>query len=138
MSCQCFESFSGPRCETNLCDNVQCLNGGYCKVDETEGFELTCDCKNGFIGDNCQIDICSDFECSNSGNCTVDDSDSDNLKPKCVCEDEFTGDNCDIPLICVTGDPCQNDGVCQFLPGSNPSDQGCSTQKRISQEFTQR
>ena len=111
-----------------MCDDWQCLNGGYCKVDED--FDPECDCQNGFIGEYCEIDICIGIECENSGNCTVDDSDSDNLKPKCICEDEFAGDYCEIPSICVKGDPCQNGGECQYLPGSNSSDQECSTQKK--------
>ena len=129
ISCQCFDTFTGSRCETNLCDDFTCENGGNCVVSDNdpENFQLKCDCLYGFDGEYCQRDICSEIQCKNSGNCTVDESDPENLKPKCDCKDDFVGETCDIPLVCFDGDPCQNGSECKLLNGTNASDQECCT-----------
>lgn len=73
-------SLSG--CNSNQCNDVQCLNGGVC----TDG---TCDCPEGFAGNNCQyqIDPCNGNACSFNGEC---------VNGQCICYDGFEGDGCEI------------------------------------------
>ena len=122
--CQCADSFTGLRCEVNMCDSLSCLNGGNCFYNASNcgGFPLQCICPYRFDGPLCERDICSEISCANEGKCIVDESDLSNLKPMCVCDTHITGETCEKIKPCG-GDPCQNGGLCKIENHVNSSEQ---------------
>ena len=59
FSCNCVYPFAGERCEINICENVECLNGGQCIQDPNIKSVIApmCDCPADFGGETCEIDL---------------------------------------------------------------------------------
>lgn len=110
--CQCLNLFNGLRCEIDLCDDQECLNGGSCILDESSGsdFQVKCDCIQPFTGPQCEINLCDDKVCLNGGNCFVQESMEKNFIAKCNCVYGFDGDSCERD-ICEDHE-CKNSGNC--------------------------
>lgn len=49
-TCRCMTGFTGPNCETRVCEN-HCLNGGTCDV--SHGNQPVCRCLAEYTGDRC-------------------------------------------------------------------------------------
>ena len=75
FSCQCFETFIGSRCETDICEDFKCENGGICTIDESdpENLKPKCYCIDGFAGEICDIpSVCFNGDpCQNGGECKL-------------------------------------------------------------------
>ena len=96
FGCECFEYFSGARCETDLrpCSKSPCLNNGVCVQNETglELFSFYCQCSQFYEGDWCEVkkDLCANETCSNHGSCV----DLQN-QTKCNCVFLYGGHDCE-------------------------------------------
>ncbi len=109
FTCNCPNGYNGDRCENNIDDCVDCLNGGEC-TDGVNSF--TCDCTGtGFEvgGDGlCSVNIqdCESDSCKSRGTC------SDGINSfSCACGPGFKGTYCDSETIeCPTS--CMNGGTC--------------------------
>ena len=107
--CRCLSIYSGPRCEINLCDAIECENGGICTLDQSESEDqLKCDCIDTFGGPRCELNLCDDKICLNGGICVIDELDENEVE--CDCPYGFDGENCDRD-ICGEID-CGNAGNC--------------------------
>ncbi len=80
--CNCKNNFTGPFCEVHPCENVKCINGGFCLPPGT------CQCLNQFTGQFCENSPCSGVTCLNNGKC---------LYGQCVCMPEWSGLRCERP-----------------------------------------
>ncbi|KFM83528.1 Abnormal pharyngeal pumping eat-20, partial [Stegodyphus mimosarum] len=45
VKCECFEPYSGSRCEIDPCSQHPCENGGVCKINDSNYF---CECPGNF------------------------------------------------------------------------------------------
>ena len=101
--------FIGPRCEIDLCYEIECENGGTCTLDQSESDDLLkCDCIDPFSGPRCEINLCDDKICLNGGICVIDELDQTEVK--CDCPYGFEGEICERD-ICGEMD-CKNGGNC--------------------------
>lgn len=86
LLCLTFYSCKKEMNEPDLCENIACLNGGFCENG-------TCNCPEGFTGDNCEIEVivdpCAGIECLNEGICE---------DGACDCPEGFTGEFCEIEI----------------------------------------
>ena len=94
FSCECVSPFGGETCEINLCDGIQCKNGGICMIEAIEGIRTpNCKCPDNTEGEKCEDLFCgSGTPCYNNGTC---------IGEKCQCTQEngkekFHGENCEI------------------------------------------
>ncbi|XP_055591150.1 low-density lipoprotein receptor-related protein 1 [Uranotaenia lowii] len=133
--CHCRIGYSGPYCETDLCDSLEnrpsycppirpspspspptacedfvCSNTGHCL--KVQGKPI-CNCTNQYAGKHCENYVsypnpCTNH-CKNDGICQLQVISSANVTyvPSCVCVGEWTGDQCERPPNCV--DDC---GTC--------------------------
>ena len=95
FSCICVGSFVGNECQTNLCDSLDCKNGGTCEIEIVDGQRKPkCDCPPKTGGESCHFSICGDHVCYN-GTCGGTENDI------CQCNQEngeaYYGDSCDMP-----------------------------------------
>ena len=111
FDCDCVGDWAGNECQTNLCDSIDCQNGGTCVIEIIDGIRTpTCDCPPKFGGKTCQIPVCgTDLLCHN-GACGGTEN------AICQCNQEngeakYHGESCDMPAAC-DGNPCQNGGTC--------------------------
>ncbi|CAF2519188.1 unnamed protein product [Rotaria sp. Silwood2] len=81
---------------TNICDWIQCANGGECQIDENSNMGYKCRCPFGFTGLLCEdllnITTCLRNPCKHNGNCTI----TNDHQVKCTCQKGFTGARCEI------------------------------------------
>ncbi|CAL1544028.1 unnamed protein product [Lymnaea stagnalis] len=98
----------------DLCGNVVCENGGYCRSQKKN--KPFCHCPPKFYGARCQHrrNPCVDFKCHNGGSCLVDESDR---APYCRCLPSYYGDNCQFILTDPCKDYCLNGGRCLVYKG---------------------
>ncbi|KAL5008750.1 hypothetical protein ScPMuIL_014331 [Solemya velum] len=70
-TCQCPSEYTGPNCDTYLCDGDYCLNQGTCV--HRAGENITCLCRPEFTGEKCedQIDPCQPDPCEIGKICRV-------------------------------------------------------------------
>uniref|UniRef100_A0A673L9Q0 Si:ch211-246m6.5 n=1 Tax=Sinocyclocheilus rhinocerous TaxID=307959 RepID=A0A673L9Q0_9TELE len=85
-TCRCKKGYSGPNCETALCNPV-CLNGGTCVRSNS------CTCQPGFYGTQCQNAVCSP-PCKNGGHCI-----RNNI---CSCVEGYSGPRCEKSKCCLS------------------------------------
>ena len=53
-SCECVSPFAGETCEINLCDGIECKNGGTCAVEVIDEIRTpTCKCPDNTEGEQC-------------------------------------------------------------------------------------
>ncbi len=106
---------SGSVCGVELCDIINCLNGGTCHKG-------TCLCPPGFSGTRCETNI---EECA-----------SDPCPPGGTCEDRVNGYFCNMDVchnvICQNGGTCDNNGQCQCHIGYS----GTSCENQICANIT--
>ena len=71
FSCSCVGNFAGNECQIDLCDNIDCQNGGTCVIKVFDGIRTTsCDCPPNFGGKTCiPISPCDGNPCQNGGTC---------------------------------------------------------------------
>ena len=96
LECECFESYAGSKCETNLnpcTNNNPCLNNGTC-VFSLNTYLCSCD-ENKFHGTHCEnrIDLCANYTCLNRGVCKINEL---TYSPYCSCLKYFSGEKCEI------------------------------------------
>jgi hypothetical protein len=111
FECQCASNFGGDRCQTDLCESVDCGQHGECVGG-------VCECTNGWTGDRCELDPCigADLDCGGHGQC---------VEGSCDCEQWYSGDHCEIASPCageyvvVPDDPYFRVSAGQSLPGAN-------------------
>ena len=108
FSCTCDQPFFGERCEINLCESIDCKNGGICVVNTGGSAKAECSCPDNTGGETCEHLSCdNDIPCYNDGTCNGE---------TCLCSQEngianYYGVSCDMPAAC-NGNPCQNGGTC--------------------------
>ncbi|XP_071959656.1 CUB and sushi domain-containing protein 3-like isoform X4 [Antedon mediterranea] len=75
----------------NICDLLQCENGGTCLTDGDDGY---CECLPGYSGYRCEHDtnLCEPNPCYNSGKCILENGGTDR---RCLCRAGFFGTNCE-------------------------------------------
>ena len=119
--CTCELPFVGAECQTDLCENTPCQNGGTCDIKSIDGVRTpTCNCPPNFSGDFCQLLSCgNDVSCYNGATCNGQ---------TCRCSEEngiaqYYGESCDMPAAC-SGEPCQNNGKCDGKTQANGSQVG--------------
>ena len=96
LECECFGSYAGSKCETNLnpcTSNNPCLNNGTC-IFKLNSYECSCD-ENKFYGTNCEhrINMCANRTCLNRGICKINEL---TYSPYCSCLKYFSGETCEI------------------------------------------
>ena len=110
FSCTCV----GIECQNNLCNGLDCQNGGNCVIKVINGIRTpTCDCPDNTGGETCQISTCGTDESQRFcyyGACGGPDNEI------CICDQEngkakYHGESCDMPAAC-DGNPCHNGGIC--------------------------
>lgn len=84
--CECPPGYSGEKCDKRNCD-LQCLNGGTCKVGNKE---LECICPKSYEGRRCEKSSCN-VTCKNDGKCLTM-----NTQTICKCPDEWGGYYCEV------------------------------------------
>lgn len=112
-TCVCPTKFSGSRCE--ICDAIECLNGGTCRNSGTLE-KYRCICPDRFKGLFCETDRCADY-CKNGGTCSIRPV----TGPMCICDNNYSGERCendDLCLHCGTNSAnclieCKNNGYCR-------------------------
>ncbi|CAF3582033.1 unnamed protein product [Rotaria sordida] len=82
----------------NMCDWIQCANGGICQPAEGSTLGYKCRCQFGFTGTLCEsrlnITTCVRNPCLHNGNCTV----TNDYQVKCTCPKGYTGARCEISI----------------------------------------
>ena len=104
----------------NDCVKEPCMNNGTC-IDLVN--DISCNCSRGFEGRFCEINTndCVGIDCNN-GIC--EDLIANYM---CVCNMGYTGQFCDEVInLCVTSNPCLNNGSCITITSSNLSSVMCS------------
>ncbi|CAF1135060.1 unnamed protein product [Rotaria sp. Silwood1] len=96
FSCLCMAIAIIPQGNTNICNWIQCENGGICQLAENSTMGYKCRCQFGFTGllceDRLNITTCLRNPCKNNGNCTI----TNDNQVKCTCQKGFTGVRCEI------------------------------------------
>ena len=94
FSCECVSPFAGETCEINLCDGIECKNGGTCVAEAMDGIQTpSCNCPDNTEGEKCEDLFCgSGIPCYNNGTCNGQ---------TCQCSQEngkakYHGENCEI------------------------------------------
>lgn len=85
FTCNCPPKYTGSTCETDLCNNVNCQNGGTCVV--VNGTAI-CECRDNFSGDrceNCDLPNCKRCSTETKGLCLecIDGFMIDRITSKC-------------------------------------------------------
>src|ERR1043165_540251 len=75
-----FAAVAYTSCKKDICHNVACLNGGYCKGGN-------CICPSGYTGSLCQTGPCEGVHCKNGGSCE---------NGACSCPPGFSGALCEL------------------------------------------
>lgn len=71
FTCDCSEPYIGRKCETHLCETINCVNNGTCSVEIIDAVSVPlCVCSNRYQGDYCENDLCDEINCIN-GNCSI-------------------------------------------------------------------
>ncbi|ESN95349.1 hypothetical protein HELRODRAFT_86753, partial [Helobdella robusta] len=138
--CRCLGHYSGSNCEkldgnADVCSSAPCLNGGTCKVKESNSSSYDCTCKSGFFGNECHekvniykmikkyvmnclypldpttTDHCSSDPCMNGGQCTL----NIHSDYKCECSNAYTGVNCEFENKCADEQLCSGRGKCTYV-----------------------
>ncbi|CAF1335568.1 unnamed protein product [Rotaria magnacalcarata] len=94
--------------DVDICDFIECENGGSCMKDSTTTDCFKCICVAGFTGKICETTITilpneCDPGCQNGGIC---------IDNRCECNAGFTGNYCEIQDYCSPTNPCRNGGRC--------------------------
>ena len=109
--CVCSLGYLGDQCDTHICDQNPCNNGGNCSAIGTQAqLNTSCACPLGYNGTYCDIigDPCV-FDPCNNGTCTMINSTSYN----CTCDSGFIGSDCLYPDPC--GSNLCNNGTCTMI-----------------------
>eukprot|EP01052_Picozoa_sp_SAG31_P009682 SAG31_NODE_514_length_14714_cov_78.431269_2_plen_764_part_00 len=108
FECQCAGGFDGERCETDLCESVDCGDHGECVSG-------SCECDQWSSGDRCEVvDPCFGVACGGHGQCAGG---------SCQCEARYSGERCQVFDPCFSVD-CGGHGQC--VGGSCQCDDGFS------------
>ncbi|XP_078324342.1 low-density lipoprotein receptor-related protein 1-like isoform X2 [Crassostrea virginica] len=103
--CVCPPRYTGPQCETDLCQDQQCPDYQECFVDPTKS--PGCRCPAGYFGKLCE-NKCADH-CHHGGSCSV----SDSGEVVCRCPINYTGKLCEKEVtVCSEENYCLNQGTC--------------------------
>lgn len=101
LSCNCHSGYSGSRCQN--CADLECANGGVCKLNATATGGSRCDCAAGYTGRRCEAAICDGY-CNGNGQCSIQ-----LVGPVCECAAGFWGRQCESDSC---ADYCENGGRC--------------------------
>lgn len=104
FTCQCSEFFTGLQCESVLCFEGSCQNGGNCS-----NASVGCECSEKYYGPQCEFRklTCDETECMNGGTCIPTTTGT-----MCICNRGYTGENCKSEIDECESSPCQYGGVC--------------------------
>ncbi|CAF4685309.1 unnamed protein product, partial [Rotaria socialis] len=74
------------------CEQLRCLNGGYCIQPATKTTLAYCNCPSQYSGYRCEqpADPCLSYQCHH-GTCQKDRSN----QPYCACNDGYVGSRCE-------------------------------------------
>ncbi|CAF1947203.1 unnamed protein product [Rotaria magnacalcarata] len=91
--------------ERTPCEQLRCLNGGYCIQPATKTTLAYCNCPSQYSGYRCEqpVDPCLSYQCHH-GTCQKDRSN----QPYCACNDGYVGSRCENQI-----DPCSK-ATCNF------------------------
>jgi len=97
--CNCPSGYGGAFCETlyvpDLCERIECKNGGACRVRGNRG---VCACHTGTFGDYCELNgtlgFCSSSSCLNGAAC-VENVVGTTRHAYCRCPPGYNGVKCD-------------------------------------------
>ncbi|XP_071124867.1 protein jagged-1a-like [Mytilus edulis] len=105
FTCECVTGYTGTSCESVICEDRHCQNGGNCSVSS-----IGCECPEKYYGPHCEFRklTCDETDCMNGGTCIPTLTGT-----MCNCTKGFTGENCKSEIDECNSSPCKYGGICK-------------------------